>query len=344
MAIENKKLKDPTEAALSAIEQALNLDSIQAVQKPDPTPDEPEPAGEPRLPDVEEHDFTSGPFRPVDPAPPEPEPEAPRAADPDAGAPARPQFVAPDRAAVANDDRQNVGMMLQALQVRPSRRAYLFAALASLGWLGSLGYIAYGQGITTPEALLSAYTPPQLALGGFVLLAPVLLFFIAALLAVRSQEMRLVARAVGEVAVRLAQPESLSTDAVLSVSQAVRREVAAVGDGVERALARAGELENLVRSEISTLERAYSDNEIRIRSLLDELVTQRESIVASADRVRAAISGAHQNLSSELDGAAQRLVFSLTATSEDIKRGIVDVGSELADSLQDKAREVTATF
>src|SRR5918993_2606852 len=196
MAIENKKLKDPTEAALSAIEQALNLDSIQAAQKPDPTPDEPGPAGEPRLPDVEEHDFTGGPFRPVDPAPPEP--EAPRAADPDAGAPARPLFVAPDRAAVANDDRQNVGMMLQALQVRPSRRAYLFAALASLGWLGSLGYIAYGQGITTPEALLAAYTPPQLALGGFVLLAPVLLFFIAALLAVRSQEMRLVAPPGGE--------------------------------------------------------------------------------------------------------------------------------------------------
>ena len=48
--------------------------------------------------------------------------------------------------------------------------------------------------------------------------------------------------------------------------------VAAVGDGVERALARAGELETLVRGEIATLERAYSDNEIRIRSLVDELV------------------------------------------------------------------------
>ena len=116
------------------------------------------------------------------------------------------------------------------------------------------------------------------------------------MLAVRSQEMKLVARAVGEVAMRLAQPENFSTDAVLSVSQAVRREVAAVGDGVERALARAGELETLVRSEISTLERAYSDNEIRIRSLIDELVTQRESIVTNAERVRGAITGAHQNL------------------------------------------------
>ena len=60
--------------------------------------------------------------------------------------------------------------------------------------------------------------------------------------------------------------------------------------------------------------------------------------------VRGAIDGAHQNLSNELDGAAQRLVFSLTATSEDIKRGIVDIGTGLADSLKDKAREVTDTF
>jgi hypothetical protein len=119
----------------------------------------------------------------------------------------------------------------------------------------------------------------------------VVLFFVAAMLAVRSQEMRLVARAVGEVAVRLAQPETFSSDAVMSVSQAVRREVAAVGDGIERAVARAGELETLVRSEISTLERAYSDNEIRMRSLVDELITQREAIVTNAERVRAPSQG-----------------------------------------------------
>ncbi|WP_348240419.1 hypothetical protein, partial [Salmonella enterica] len=77
---------------------------------------------------------------------------------------------------------------------------------------------------------------------------------------------------------------------VVNLSQAVRREVAAMGDGLERALARAGELETLVRTEISTLERAYGDNEIRIRSLLDELVAQREAIISNGERVKAAIS------------------------------------------------------
>jgi len=43
--------------------------------------------------------------------------------------------------------------------------------------------------------------------------------------------------------------------------------VALMGDGIERAIARAGELETLVANEVSALERAYTDNEVRIRAL-----------------------------------------------------------------------------
>ena len=156
---------------------------------------------------------------------------------------------------------------------------------------------------------------------------------IAAMLAVRAQEMRLVARAVGEVAVRLAEPESFSTDAVLTMSQTVRREVAAVGDGVERALARAGELETLVRGEIATLERAYSDNEIRIRSLVDELVAQREAIVTNADRVRTAITGSHQSLSQELEGASDRIVSAVTGAGERVTGALETRGAAITASL-----------
>ena len=44
-----------------------------------------------------------------------------------------------------------------------------------------------------------------------------------------------------------------------------------MGDGVERALARAAELETLVANEVSALEHAYNDNEVRIRGLLQDL-------------------------------------------------------------------------
>ena len=120
-----KKMKDPTEAALSAIEQALNLDEGVPAGAPAgkaPAWDEEHP----KLPDVEQHDFTRGPFRAMDerPAPPEED----KRAEPVDAEPAAPSVVVPDRAAVANDDRQDVGVMPRALQSRPSERPYAVAA------------------------------------------------------------------------------------------------------------------------------------------------------------------------------------------------------------------------
>ncbi|MDQ4136466.1 MAG: hypothetical protein M3158_09805, partial [Pseudomonadota bacterium] len=351
MATDNKKIKDPADAALSAIEQALNLDktlgpdefaaSDRSAGRGAPATDEAQAAGDPpRLPDVDDHDFTSAPAGSLvpDAVPPPPPPSEERAADLDDGHDARPAFVAPDRAAVANDDRQSVGLMLQALQVRPSRGPYLLATLLTLLWAGGFGALLFAQGLTTPAAVLSAYTTTQIAVGALVVAGPILFFYIAAMLAVRSQEMRLVARAIGEVAVRLAQPETFSTDAVMSVSQAVRREVAAVGDGVERALARAGELETLVRSEISTLERAYADNEVRIRSLVDELVAQREAIITNADRVRAAMVGSHQSLTQDLDAAAERMVAAVNRAGDRVTGGLEERGQHITVAL-DQAGE-----
>ena len=45
-----------------------------------------------------------------------------------------------------------------------------------------------------------------------------------------------------EMAVKLADPQSFASDQVVNLSGAIRREIASMGDGIERALARAGEL------------------------------------------------------------------------------------------------------
>ena len=66
----------------------------------------------------------------------------------------------------------------------------------------------------------------------------------------------------------------------MAVGQAVRREVAAMSEGIERTLARASELETLVNGEVHELERSYSDNEIRIRSLVEDLGNERAAIVS----------------------------------------------------------------
>src|SRR5919107_4669608 len=315
--------QDPTEAALSAVEQALSTEfPARGEEAAEDTP------SGPRLPEVSDNELgeASGPRA-------APAPIAPPAARRPAEERAENGVVAPDRSAVANDDRRDVGALLQALQARASRTPYVLAALAAIAWAAIFVALTAAQGIDSLGALRATFTPVQLAVGGIALLGPMLFFVIAPMMTVPAHEMRLVARAVGEVAIRLSEPEGMSTDAVLTVSQAVRREVAAVGDGVERALARAGELETLVRSEISTLERAYSDNEIRIRSLIDELVAQREAIVSNAERVRGSITGAHQTLIQDLDGASERVIAAVSGAGDKVTSSLETQGDHITQAL-----------
>jgi DNA repair exonuclease SbcCD ATPase subunit len=173
--------------------------------------------------------------------------------------------------------------------------------------------------------------------------------FVTALMARRAQEMRLTARSMTEVAIRLAEPETVATEQVVTLSQAIRREVASLGDGIERALARASELETMMRSEVSNLERSYSDNERRIRSLIDGLSQQREEIVINSEKVRTAIVGAHESLSRDLATTSVRLADSVseagsrvTATlgskSEEIAFALSRTGSDLVQNLPARPR------
>ena len=76
-----------------------------------------------------------------------------------AAGPSRPEVIAPDRGAVANDDRQEVGLLMQALRVKPSRRAYGVAFVASLLWLAGLAALVWWQGGGDPRPYLLGLTP-----------------------------------------------------------------------------------------------------------------------------------------------------------------------------------------
>ena len=150
-----------------------------------------------------------------------------------------------------------------------------------------------------------------------------------------------------EVAMRLAQPETAARESIVTVGQAIRREVAAMGDGVERALARAAELEALVHNEVSALERAYNDNEVRIRDLLSELTNQRETLVNQAEQVRNAIASVHLDLSHDITSVgdlvadkvnevAQRVTRSLTEKGEHITLALGHAGDSMIDALSER--------
>ena len=317
------KSKDATEEALSAIQEALN---IRAPETRPGTPFEP----------VAESDAAAASTPPAGELFPQ---EAPPAGWPTGE-------TVPRRA--ANDDRAGIGQILQALRYRSGRAPYIAAAVVSFIW--AVGGIAiatlYGA------EMRSVFATPGVGLAAIVALAaaiavPVIFFFVLAHMFNRAQDMRVVAESMAEVAMRLAQPETVAHESIVTVGQAIRREVAAMGDGVERALARAAELEALVHNEVSALERAYNDNEVRIRDLLTELTNQRETLVNQAEHVRNAIASVHLDLAHDVTSVgdlvadkvnevAQRVTRSLTEKGEHITLALGHAGDSMIDALSER--------
>jgi len=246
----------------------------------------------------------------------------------------------------ANDDRANIGQILQALHLRPSRTPYIVASGVAFAW--TAGGFATAFLYRTELATL----PPGIGVAALIgvasaILVPVFFFYVLANLYGRAQDMRRVTAAMAEVTVRLVQPETEARESIVTVGQAIRREVAAIGDGVERALARAAELETLVHNEVSALERTYNDNEVRIRGLLGELTSQRETLVSQAEHVRNAIASVHLDLSHDITSvgelvadkvneAAQHVTRSLTEKGEHITLALGNAGDSMIDALGER--------
>ena len=266
MANNPKKVKDPTEVALSAIQEALNISESSDTSHPAAeSPDAP-----PAFP-AAEAGFETG-SRDSRPA------TEPPAFD----------NIETSRFArhAANDDRESIGQMLQAIQQgRPTRNVYVLATIFTAVWLLGAGLLTYSFYPSLQTLMQGGGALVAVGLGA-VLLAPILLFYFLASLAWRGQELQMIAQSMAQIAIRFSEPEHAAADSMVTVGQAIRREVAAMGDGIERAIARTGELETLVSNEVSALERAYSDNEVRIRALLQDIAHQRDNLVGQAEQVR----------------------------------------------------------
>ena len=317
-----QKTKDATEEALSAIQEALNI-------RPPETR-----SGTAFGPTADSDAVSPLTQQAADLFPPEAPPGWPTG------------DTTPRRA--ANDDRAGIGQILQTLRHRSSRAPYIAAGVGSFIWVAGGFAIATLYG----AEMRSVFATPGVGLAATIALAaiiavPVIFFFVLAHMFNRAQDMRVVAESMAEVAMHLAQPETIARELIVTVGQAIRREVAAMGDGVERALARAAELEALVHNEVSALERAYNDNEVRIRDLLTELTNQRETLVNQAEHVRNAIASVHLDLAHDITSVgdlvadkvnevAQRVTRSLTEKGEHITLALGHAGDLMVDALSER--------
>jgi hypothetical protein len=245
----------------------------------------------------------------------------------------RPAGPAPRRiaAAAANDDLPSIGGLIFALQQKPSKSPFLVALVASLVWFVVGGIFAYSlisNQLATPEGSSGLFTNPAALTALVTVLVPIAIFWFLALLVWRAQELRLMASAMTEVAVRLAEPDKLAEQSVASLGQTIRRQVAAMNDAISRAIGRAGELEALVHNEVATLERSYSDNELRVRGLISELASEREALSNNSHRV-----------SESLRGVGQEIARNLAAASSSIDKKLAERGSQLTELLVARSNE-----
>jgi Apolipoprotein A1/A4/E domain len=315
MANTPKKVKDPTEVALSAIQEALNISDgstgdIRGSTRSDNAPDV--------MTGASTFDESSFDTRPNNDRPAFNTIEEPRATR-----------------RAANDDREAIGQALQAIQRgRAGRGALTYAALASLVWIiaGFLLVVGFWSSIT---AAIGQGAGGVLALAGLIALlaAPALMFFFMANLSSRGRELQSIAQSMAQVAMRFSEPEGAASDSMVTVGQAIRREVAAMGDGIERAIARAGELETLVANEVSALERAYSDNEVRIRALLQDIAHQRDNLVGQAEQVRSAISGVQIDLRHDIALISDAIASRVDEVAKSITGALEERGAHITSAL-----------
>jgi len=249
----------------------------------------------------------------------------------------RPAGPPPQRrlATPANDDVPTIGGLIFALQQRPSRTPFLVALAASVAWFLIGGFFAFGLISTqVTSAGMSGLLGSASALTAAVaILVPIVIFWFLALLVWRAQELRLMASAMTEVAVRLAEPDRLAEQSVASVGQTIRRQVAAMNDAISRAIGRASELEAMVHSEVAALERSYGENELRVRTLISELATEREALANNSQRVSDALKGVGAQVARDISNASNSIDKKLAERGQQLTELLVARSSEAAEQV-----------
>src|SRR5690349_8197725 len=188
MANTPKKMKDPTEAALSAIQDALSVR--------DPAP-EPEPVA-PAPPVAARHD---APPRREEASAPEPAWRSVRSTAPVQQSNFDDEIGQGDDELrrPANDDRESIGQILRTIQRRPARTSYIIATVFAGVWMLAglvLGwaYLPQLQTSLGPTGL----TAPVLAVLIAAFFVPIIFFYVLAHMAWRSQELRLITQSMAE--------------------------------------------------------------------------------------------------------------------------------------------------
>jgi Apolipoprotein A1/A4/E domain len=240
----------------------------------------------------------------------------------------------------ANENDPTTAMMLARLRRPQSNTPYIIAFAISLFWLS--GWFATYSSILLPSVNGAARSPADYVQAVTLLLVPIIAMFVIAYFQQKAQQLRQVSEVLMHSAMRLIKPQDIAADNLTSIAQAVRQEVDLLVGGVEHAFQRATSLEEIVHKEIAAVERAFGNNEDRIRSLVGGLEAQRIALQQTSALVNSDAAPMLSRLESNTQNLDQVINLALT-TFNRLEDGLKVSTNELARTIEDVAARAAMT-
>jgi hypothetical protein len=240
--------------------------------------------------------------------------------------------------AAAYDDAPTIGGLIYALNQKPSRQPYVYAAWASGAWV-AIALVLAGMMLWSDLArgggVLDLLARPTLLTALATIVLPLAVFWVVAFLMYQAEDLRLRSSAMTEVAIRLAEPDRSAEQAVASLGQSVRKQVGFMNEAIAQAVGRAGELEALVHSEVVKLDQSFAANESRIRRLLNQLAQERNELTGTSDQVHATLRA----MGAEVPALIEKL------NSQQLKLSrIIETAGENLIALESKLLDASGTL
>ena len=243
----------------------------------------------------------------------------------------------------ANDDIAHAAQLLDEIKSDSNKKPIVAALGFTILWI--VLCLAVGLGLVNSGMLdlgaVALTSLPVLVSIAAILFIPCILGWGVAVFLYRARELHQISLSLAYTALHLTQPEDMASDSIATIGQAVRREVAAMGDGIDRAINRATTLESKFRNEVGNIQGFYKNNENIFAKIINDLKKERDLMAETGDDLEARLPKMLDGLKessfdfSNIVQAADERFSSLAATADDRL-------AKLSDSIEHKNKTLKA--
>lgn len=185
----------------------------------------------------------------------------------------------------ANDDIAHAAELLEEIKSDSNKKPIMAAFGFTVLWIIlciAVGLSLFNSGMVDVDAVTLTSFPVLFSIAA-VLFIPCVLSWGVAVFLYRARELHQISLSLAYTALHLTQPEDMASDSIATIGQAVRREVAAMGDGIDRAINRATTLESKFRNEVGNIQGFYKNNENIFAKIITNLEKERERMASTGE-------------------------------------------------------------